>query len=90
MSSTEPTPLQRLTEAVQTFVNSLDDEPAIVIGSVIAFETARYDDDGEQRHLIRYAVLGEAPSMSGAIGLFDAGHAMCRSDSTDDDTDNVG
>lgn len=81
MSSTDPTPLQRLGDAVQEFVNATEGEAAIVTSCIVAFERIRFSGEGDQLHALRYAVVGEGVSMAASIGLAQAARTMIERDS---------
>jgi hypothetical protein len=69
----EQTPLDRLTIAVQEFVNATDPEaPVLIDSAVVVWETMVYEDDGDLAYKVNYANAGRA-SMSAAVGLLQIG-----------------
>ena len=68
----EATPLEELHEAIQRFVTLTTDEARIVVASAVVFETLSVDDGRR----IEYAVPGDVASMTGSVGLFEAGRAL--------------
>lgn len=79
------TPLEDLTQAVQTFVNANESEPVVVTASLLVFEVTRFDGDGDAAQAIRYAVPGDHASMAAAAGLADLGRQLVLSDILDDE-----
>jgi hypothetical protein len=71
----EPTPLERLTAAVQAYVNDMSEVPRVVRGAVVAWEAMRYDEDGDDAYQVSYAcTVGTSPSA--AVGIFDLGRVV--------------
>lgn len=69
----EPTPLDKLTAAIQEFVNAISEEgPALLDSAVVVWETMRYDEGGDLGYRIDYANAGRA-SMSATAGLLRVG-----------------
>ena len=78
-------PLEDLAAAIQAFVADTEDEAALVVGALVVWEQARYDDDGDQVRAIQYTVPGDAYSLAGSIGLAAAGLELVTADALDDD-----
>lgn len=72
--------LDALRDAVQTFANSLTDEPELVDHAIVVWEAVSYSDDGEVQRCIRYSVPTDNFSMSGTLGLLEAGNFYLRRD----------
>jgi hypothetical protein len=85
MAETEPSPLDALAEAVQNFVNAETEDASVVTGMVVVYEVVRFDEAGDELRSIGYTVPGGSASMSGSIGLLDAGLYMVRRDAIDDE-----
>jgi len=67
--SEEESPLERVSKAMQDFVNSIDDEaPVIIRGGVIAWESMIFDENGDAAYRVSYASLPET-SMASTIGI---------------------
>ena len=70
--SDEETPLDRLTAAIQTFVNETSEEgPALIDSAVVVWESMMYDGDDVAR-AVNYANAGRA-SQSATVGLLRLG-----------------
>jgi hypothetical protein len=85
MADEEPAPLDALAEAVQNFVNAETEDASVVTGMVVVYEVVRFDENGDELRSIGYTVPGGSASMSGSIGLLDAGRYMVRRDAIDEE-----
>lgn len=87
--TTEPTPLQQLEAAVQDFINTTTDESCIVKDAVVVWESTRFEDNGSQAFLVKYAVVTEGTGLSTSVGLLELAGDILRADIlehyTDDD-----
>lgn len=88
--SEEADPLDVLCEAVQTFANSLTEQPELLDNALVIWEAVSFNEDGETQRCIRYAVPTPNFTMSGTLGLLRAGEHYIRRDvfyldNTDDD-----
>lgn len=75
-----PDPLDDLNAAVQTFANHVADGPELVDHAIVVWEAASYDDDGNVQRCIRYAVPTDNFTLSGTLGLLEAGNFYVRRD----------
>jgi hypothetical protein len=82
----EPNALDKLGDALQGFVNEDEGEAAIISGSVVVYELVRFDDDGNEMRRICYTIPGPGSSLSGSLGLLDAGLHLVRRDALGDDS----
>lgn len=82
--SDEQTPLTELAAAVQRFIATTEDEAALVVAAVLVVELATYGDNGEQLRRITYSTPSDLYSLSGTLGLLDAGLHIVRQDTLDD------
>lgn len=89
MSEPEPerTSLEVLAAAVQSFANELTDGPELIDNAVVVWESVSYGDEGEVQRCIRYAVPTNNFTMSGTLGLLEAGHHYVRRDILDHEDD---
>lgn len=73
-------PIDRVARALQDFVNDIDDEaPVLIRGAVIAWESMRYDDDGDALFKVSYATVPNT-SMASVIGILDLATDVAKSD----------
>lgn len=90
---TEASPaLQALGEAVQEFVNATSDEPLMLSQAIVIYEVVTFDGNGDPTRAIDYACPTDNFSISGGLGLVDAGRFYVRRDilgarSDDEDDD---
>lgn len=73
-------PLDDLCDAVQAFANTLTDQGELIDNAVVIWESVSFDEDGETRRCIRYAVPTPNFTMSGTLGLLEAGKHYIRRD----------
>lgn len=59
---------EELTEAVKKYSQAICEEPQLVMGATVVWETSRYDDDGCQMYTMHHVVL-DPGSLVHAIGL---------------------
>lgn len=71
---TDRTPLEKLTAAVQTFVNEIDDDeaPILLRSCVVVWESNKLDDDGAAAYKVSYATT-EGTGMGASVGLLRIG-----------------
>jgi len=76
----EPTPLERVADALQEFVNCIEDEaPVLLRGAVVAWESMRFDEDGDAMFKVNYAALPNT-SMASTIGILDLANDVAKHD----------
>jgi hypothetical protein len=80
MTTEEPTELDALAAAVQTFANAREGAPVIVGCALVVWEQAQYDDDGRVLRALRYALPMDATTMAGGLGLAVSADALIRAD----------
>lgn len=73
-------PIQPLAEAVQAFANEVAEAPELVDNAIVVWESVSYNEDGDVQRCIRYAVPTENFTMSGTLGLLEAGAFYVRRD----------
>ena len=78
--SDELTPLEALAAAIQGLANDVADGPELVDNAVVVWESVSFDEDGLTQRCIRYAVPSENFTMSGTLGLLEAGKFYIRRD----------
>lgn len=79
------TPVERLTAAVQAFVNEIDPEaPVLLRGCVVVWESMILDEDGDAAYKTSYAT-GDGTGMSSGAGLLHLGLAELTADLADRD-----
>lgn len=77
------TPIEKLTAAVQEFVNEVDeDAPVIVRTAVVAWEAVVLNDDGEAMSGIAFEPIGNA-GPSATIGLLITAGEMAKANILD-------
>lgn len=76
----EMAPLDAVAEAIQNLANALADEPELVDNAVVVWESVSFDEAGTTRRCIRYAVPTGNFTMSGTLGLLEAGKFYVRRD----------
>lgn len=69
-----------LGQAIQEFANASLDQPGIVTQAVVIFEVMSVSDEGQSQEQIQYTVPTDNFSMSGALGLVEAGRYYIRRD----------
>lgn len=81
--------LDKLNTAVSEFAAIRAGEPTLVDLAVVIWESVTLDDDGTAQRCIRYAVPTDNFSLSGTLGLLEAGKHYIRRDmfSLDDEDD---
>lgn len=89
MSADAPSPVEQLAEAVQEFINATEDHASLVAAAVVVVELVRFDERGQELRRITYTTPGHGASLSGSIGLLDAGLHILRHDALDDDADEL-
>lgn len=76
----DPTPLERVADALQAFVNAIDEEaPVLLRGGVVAWESVIYNDDGDAMFKVNYAALPNT-SMASTIGILDLATDVAKHD----------
>lgn len=76
----ETTPLERVAEALQEFVNSIDDQaPVLLRGGVVTWESMIFDADGDAMFKVNYAALPNT-SMASTIGILDLATEVAKND----------
>lgn len=77
----EDRPISRLTQAVQDFVNAIDDEaPVLLRSGAVVWETQILDDDdGDAAYKTSYASL-DGTSMASTIGVLELGKTLALDD----------
>lgn len=73
-------PLDDLANAVQAFANHVSDDPELVDSAVVIWESVSFNEDGDAQRCIRYAVPTPNFSMSGTLGLIEAGKFYIKRD----------
>lgn len=76
----ESSPLEAVAEAIQNLANALSDEPELVDNAIVVWESVSFDEAGDPQRCIRYAIPTDNFSMSGALGLLEAGKFYVRRD----------
>ena len=72
--------LTGIAEALQEFVNAIHDEPPVLLrGAVVAWESMRYNDDGDPLYSVNYASLTNTSAAS-TIGILDLATDVAKSD----------
>lgn len=72
--------LTRIAEALQEFINAIHDDPPVLLrGAVVAWESVRYNDDGDPLYSVNYASLPNTSAAS-TIGILDLGTEVAKSD----------
>jgi hypothetical protein len=81
--------LVKLREAVQDWVNVQHSEegPCLLSEAVVIYECVSYTEQGEPGRAISYTIPTDNFSLSGALGLLDAGRYYIRRDILRDDDD---
>lgn len=80
----DQTPIQKLTAAVQAFVNEVDDEPPVLLrGGVVVWESMILDDDGDAMFMTNYASL-DGTSLAHTMGLMELGKMVLEGDAFDE------
>jgi hypothetical protein len=85
--SDDGTPLRDLDRAVQAFATAEAGEDVLVTQALVIYEITGFDDDLPWRR-VAYTIPTDNFSVSGAIGLADAGRLLTRRDGlglSDDD-----
>lgn len=73
--------LAAITEAIQRYVNATSDGPEMLSQAVVIYETVSYDsEDGQPQRRIGYTCPTENFSLSGGLGLVQAGGYQLRCD----------
>ena len=78
-------PLDALAAAVQAFVNTVSDTPALVDNAVVLYEAVSFDEAGNTQRQIRYVVPTDNFTLSGSLGLTQAGAVLLQRDVLGDD-----
>lgn len=77
---TNPTPLERVADALQDFVNATDEQaPVLLRGGVVAWESMIFDEDGDAMFRVNYAALPNT-SMASTIGILDLATDVAKCD----------
>lgn len=85
--SDEMTPLDKLAQALQEFVNSIDDEaPVLLRGAVVAWESMILNDDGDVAFKVNYCSMPNT-SMAETIGIMSLGKDVAMGDMLGGDDD---
>lgn len=81
--------LAALREAVQAWVNvqHAADAPCLLSEAVVIYECVMMDDDGQTGRALSYTIPTDNFSLSGALGLLDAGRYYIRRDILSPDSD---
>ncbi len=79
--------LDTLAEALQVFANHITDTPELIDNALILWESVSFDDDGDTQRCIRYAVPTPNFTMSGTLGLLEAGKYYLKRDILNADQD---
>ena len=79
--------LEALRDAVQALSNAIDNEPHLVDQAIVVWESVSFAEDGEPQRMVRYACPTDNFSITGAIGLLEAGTYYVRRDVLHDDGD---
>jgi len=79
--------LTALREAIQALANAVEDEPHLLDNAVVIWEAVSFDDDGDPQRCIRYAVPTDNFTISGTLGLIEAGKFYLRRDGLGDGDD---
>lgn len=80
MTELAPT-LAAIAEAVQVHASEISrDGNVLLVQAVVVFECVSYDESGEPGRRISYTIPTENFSLSGALGLMDAGRYYLRRD----------
>ena len=82
MADTDP--LETLNEAIATFVNATTEQAVLVNQAVVIWETVRFDEDGDAERAISYANTTDNFSLSGCLGMLEAGREFIRRDILDE------
>lgn len=79
--------LDRLRDAVQDYASEFHSEegPVLLSEAVVIFEIVTMTDDGETGRCISYTIPTDNFSLSGALGLLEAGKHYIRRDILRDD-----
>lgn len=80
MTTDETRPLDDLQSALQTYVNTQADSPALVDNAMVIWEQVGYDEDGVTQRGIMYAVPTDNFTLSGSLGLLEAARVFVRRD----------
>ena len=85
----EPTPdppvtLEDIGRLIQRYVNERSSTPCVVTGAMLAWEEARYSDEGRQMRRFGYADVFHT-GLAAAIGLMVAGQQQVMDDLFNDD-----
>lgn len=72
--------VEALLAAIQELANELADEPELIDQAIVVWESVSFADDGETQRCIRYTVPTDNFSLSGAIGLLEAGKHYVKRD----------
>ena len=76
----ESQPLQDLKAAIQAFASSGSKDAVLVDVAVVMWEQVGFTEDGEPHRHIDYAVPTDNFSLSGTLGLLEAGGVYIRRD----------
>ena len=81
MAEREPA-LEKLRDAIQEWVNvqHAEDAPCLLSEAVVIYECVTYTDDGTPGRALSYTIPTDNFSLSGALGLLDAGRYYIRRD----------
>lgn len=79
----DDSPLEKVTAAVKEFIQAVNDEPVIVRGAVVCWETMAFDEDGDANYTVNYTSLPET-SMAETIGILDIAMDVVREDIASD------
>jgi hypothetical protein len=72
--------LSALREAIQNLANAVEDEPQLLDNALVIWEAVSFAEDGEPQRCIRYAVPTDNFTISGTLGLLEAGKFYLRRD----------
>ena len=72
-------------DAIQQLANAVEDEPHLLDNAVVIWEAVSFDEDGETQRAIRYAVPTDNFTISGTLGLIEAGKFYVRRDGLSED-----
>ena len=72
--------LNALRDAIQDLANAIEDEPHLLDNAVVIWESVSFDEDGDPQRSIQYAVPTDNFTLSGTLGLIEAGKFYLRRD----------
>lgn len=71
--------------ALQVWAVDVEEQPVIVVASVVVMEVMRVDDDGDTVRSITYGVPDDGTTLAACLGLLEAGQHYVRRDLFVDD-----